>query len=85
MRRQAELVLGLVFGVLATIGGWWFLLSMFDLTPVFLNEYTILNFILGLVTIAALLCSLALAGLTFSGMLSRATRRIRKIDHRYSS
>ena len=62
MRRKVELVLGLVFGVLATIGGWWFLLSMFDLTPVFINEYTILNLILGLVTIAALLCSLALAG-----------------------
>ena len=62
MRRKAELILGLVFGVLATIGGWWFLLSMFDLTPVFINEYTILNLILGLVTMAALLCSLALAG-----------------------
>ena len=62
MKREAGFVLYLLFGILATIGGWWFLLSMFDLVPVFINEYTIFNLILGLVTVAALLCSLALAG-----------------------
>ena len=61
MRRKAELVLGLVLGVLATIGGWWFLLSMFDLAPTF-PPRSFLGMALGLASLGALLTSLVFAG-----------------------
>ena len=62
MRRKAGLVFWLFWGTFATIGGWWALLSMFNLAPEFLKDYNFLNFILAMTSFTTLLTALAVGG-----------------------
>ena len=61
LRDKVGLVGYLVFGVLATVGGWWFLLSIFDLAPAF-PPRSWLGVFLGIISLGALFSSLFFAG-----------------------
>ena len=62
MKRQIKFILYALFGVLGTIGGWWFFLSLFGFTPTFPGPFTLLNLIIGMVTIATLYSILLFGG-----------------------
>jgi len=60
VKRELGLIGNLTFGALATIGGWWFLLTMFNLAPPLTFSY--LNLIVNLCAMGAVLGSLLAAG-----------------------
>ena len=62
MKRQIKFILYALFGFLGTIGGWWFLLSLFGFTPRFPEPFTLLNLIIGMVTIVTLYSILLCGG-----------------------
>ena len=62
LRDKLRFIFGGVFGILGTIGGWWFLLSIFGFQPKFPEPFTLLNLIIGLVTIGTLSTALIAGG-----------------------
>ena len=60
MKRKIELFVGLVFGIGGTVGGWWILLTMFDLAPPL--QFSILNLVIQVCTIATFFMALLVGG-----------------------